>query len=79
MKLDTNETLQWIAAVFVILGHVFNAMGPAMYPWNILVFFIGISFFLIWGIRVRNRPQTVVNLVSLVIAVLGLLKSGGVV
>ena len=79
MKIDTNETLQWIAAVFVILGHVFNAMGPAMYPWNILVFFIGISFFLIWGIRVRNRPQTVVNIVSLVIAVLGLLKSGGMV
>ena len=76
MKPDTNETLQWIAAIFVILGHVFNAIGPVMYPWNILVFFIGIAFFLTWSLRVRNRPQTVVNVVSLAIAVLGLVRAG---
>lgn len=79
MKLDTNETIQWIAAVFVILGHVFNAIGPAMHPWNIVVFFIGITFFLIWGLRVGNRPQTVVNIVSLIIAVLGLVNAGGLI
>ncbi len=75
MKLDINEALQWIAAVFVILGHVLNAVGPAAYPWNILVFFIGISFFLAWSLRARNRPQTVVNVFSLGITVLGLLKA----
>ena len=75
MKLNTNEALQWIAAVFVILGHVLNAVGPAAYPWNILVFFVGITFFLIWSLQVRNRPQTVVNVFSLGITVLGLFRA----
>jgi hypothetical protein len=75
LKLNTNEALQWIAAVFVILGHVLNAVGPAAYPWNILVFFVGITFFLIWSLQVRNRPQTVVNVFSLGITVLGLFRA----
>ena len=75
MKSHVNETLQWIAAVFVILGHVFNAIGPSAYPWNILVFLIGITFFLIWSLRVKNRPQTVVNVFSLGITILGLFRA----
>ena len=75
MNTKFNEGLQWVAAVFVILGHVLNSVGPSVYPWNIVVFFIGIAFFLAWSLRVGNRPQTVVNVVSLAITVLGLIKA----
>lgn len=32
MKL--NDTLQWIGAVFIIIGHVCNSIGPEVYPYN---------------------------------------------
>lgn len=73
MKLD--DTLQWIGAVGVIAGHSLNAVGPAAYPWNVVAFFIGTTFFLIWSTRARNRPQTLVNIVALVIGLTGLYKA----
>jgi hypothetical protein len=77
MKLDLNETLQWIGALFIIAGHSLNAMGPAAYPYNIVTFFIGTIMFLIWTIRVANKPQMVVNLVAVGIGLTGLVKAFG--
>lgn len=73
MKLD--EMLQWTGAVGVIGGHVLNAVGPAAYPYNIIAFFVGTIFFMIWSTRVMNRPQTLVNIVALTIGVIGLYKA----
>jgi hypothetical protein len=73
MKLD--DLLQWIGAVGVIGGHVLNAVGPAAYPYNIIAFFVGTCFFMIWSTRVMNRPQTLVNTVALTIGVLGLYRA----
>ena len=70
-----DNTLQWTGAVAIVLGHAFNAMGPAMYPWNIIVFAIGTVMFLLWALRVGNRPQLMVNVVSLAIGILGLVKA----
>jgi hypothetical protein len=73
MKLD--EVLQWTGAVGVIGGHVLNAVGPAAYPYNIIAFFVGTIFFMIWSTRVMNRPQTLVNIVALTIGVIGIYKA----
>lgn len=73
MKLD--DGLQWIGAVGVIAGHSLNAVGPAAYPWNVVAFFVGTTFFLIWSIRAMNRPQTLVNIVALSIGAAGLIKA----
>ena len=70
-----DNTLQWTGAVAIVLGHAFNAMGPAMYPWNIIVFAIGTVLFMLWALRVGNRPQLMVNVVSLAIGILGLVKA----
>ena len=70
-----NDTLQWIGAVFIIAGHSLNAAGPAVYPFNIIAFFIGTVFFLIWSLQVRNRPQLLVNVVALSIGATGLYKA----
>jgi hypothetical protein len=77
MKLDINEILQWAGAVFIVAGHSLNAVGPAAYPYNILTFFIGTILFLAWTVRVANKPQMFVNLVSVAIGFTGLVKAFG--
>jgi len=73
MTLD--DALQWVGAVGVIAGHSLNAVGPAAYPWNVVSFFIGTTFFMAWSVRARNRPQTLVNIVAVAIGLTGLYKA----
>ena len=77
MKLEINEILQWSGAVFIIAGHSLNAVGPAVYPYNILAFFLGTILFMAWSIRVANKPQLLVNIVALAIGFTGLVKAFG--
>lgn len=77
MKLDLNEVLQWAGAVLIIAGHSLNAIGPSMYPYNIVVFALGTVAFLIWAIRAKNRPQMAVNFVSIAIGLVGLVSAFG--
>jgi len=77
MKLDFNEVLQWAGAVLIIAGHSLNAIGPSMYPYNIVVFALGTVAFLIWAIRAKNRPQMAVNFVSIAIGLVGLASAFG--
>ena len=76
-RTQLDEVLQWIGAVAIIAGHVLNAMGPSMYPYNIIVFAVGTVAFLTWAVRLSNRPQAVVNVVSLAIGLVGLYKAFG--
>ena len=77
MKLEINDILQWTGAVFIIAGHSLNAVGPAVYPYNILAFFLGTILFMAWSIRVANKPQLLVNIVALAIGLTGLVKAFG--
>ena len=70
-----DDTLQWIGAIAIIAGHVLNAIGPAVYPYNIAVFAVGTVAFLAWAIRVANKPQAVVNVVALAIGLVGLFNA----
>jgi hypothetical protein len=71
----TRDILQWIGAVFIIAGHALNAMGPEVYPYNIIAFAIGTIMFLTWAALERNKPQTLVNVVALSIGLVGLYKA----
>ena len=73
-----NEVLQWFGAIAIVAGHVLNAIGVEVYPWNIVAFTVGTFLFLIWCLRVRNRPQLVVNIVTLGIGIVGLVKAWAV-
>ena len=77
MKFDVDEVLQWAGAVLIIAGHSLNAIGPSMYPYNIVVFALGTVAFLTWAIRAGNRPQMAVNLVSIAIGLVGLISAFG--
>ncbi len=74
---QTDEVLQWAGAVAIVAGHVLNAIGPAVYPYNIVTFAVGTVLFLAWAVRVRNKPQAMVNIVSLAIGLVGLYKAFG--
>jgi len=75
IKFTTNDLLQWLGAPLIIAGHTLNAIGPNVYPWNIIVFFFGTSCFFAWSIRTKNRPQTLVNFISLAIGSFGIFKA----
>jgi CHASE2 domain-containing sensor protein len=75
MKFDIDEVLQWAGAVLIIAGHSLNAIGPKMYPYNIIVFALGTLAFLAWAIRAKNKPQMAVNIVSIAIGFVGLLAA----
>ena len=77
MQIEINEILQWAGAVFIIAGHSLNAVGPDAYPYNILAFFLGTILFMVWSIRVANKPQLMVNIVALCIGISGLVKAFG--
>jgi energy-converting hydrogenase Eha subunit E len=73
MKL--NNILQWVGAVFIIVGHICNAIGPDAHPYNIVAFTLGTIMFLTWTIRVKNNPQLVVNVVAIVTCLIGLVNA----
>ena len=77
MKQNINEILQWAGAVLIIAGHSLNAVGPAVYPYNIVTFFLGTVMFLTWAVRVANKTQITVNLVSVVIGITGMIRAFG--
>lgn len=77
MKQHINEILQWAGAVLIIAGHSLNAVGPAVYPYNILTFLLGTVMFLAWAVRVANKPQITVNVVSVAIGILGMIRAIG--
>ena len=70
--MKSNDIIQWLGALFIIVGHVTNAIGPSAYPWNIVAFTLGTAAFLTWAFRVLNRPQMAVNTVALATCVIGL-------
>ena len=69
------EVLQWGGAMGIIIGHVLNAVGPSMYPYNIIAFFVGSALFLTWAAVIKSKPQITVNLVSILIGAIGLVNA----
>ena len=76
-RTEIDNILPWLGAAAIIAGHVLNAIGPSVYPYNIAVFAVGTVAFLAWALRVRNVPQAVVNVVALTIGLVGLYNAVG--
>ena len=76
-NINKNEVLQWIGAVLIITGHGLNSVGPSAYPWNIVSFVVGTVMFTWWAFRVGNKPQLTVNVISIAIMIVGLIRAWG--
>ncbi len=77
--LNKDELLQWSGAFFITAGHVLNAIGSAYHLdiWNQLSFALGTVCFLLWSLRVVNKPQLAVNIAGLAAILVGLVKAVG--
>ena len=79
MRFDVNELLQWTGAFFITAGHVLNTLGSAYHRdiWNIAAFAVGTALFLLWTIRVANKPQMAVNVAALATMAVGFYRAFG--
>jgi uncharacterized membrane protein HdeD (DUF308 family) len=57
--------------------YILMSFFPNLHPWNIVAGFIGGSFYFVWSIRVRNRPQIITNLVGIGVCLAGLVRAFG--
>ena len=73
---QTDNLLQWTGAWCIGFAHLLNALGSDFHQnkWNQLAFWAGTIMFLIWAIRVANKPQMWVNIVAITVISLGLIK-----
>ncbi len=74
-----DELLQWVGALAIICGHVLNTLGSQYHQdqWNIVAFTVGTVCFLLWAVRVANKPQITVNVVSVAIGAAGMIRAFG--
>jgi hypothetical protein len=70
-----NDGIQWVGTGCFLT--MYTLMSFDVYPWNILAGFMGGVCYLIWSIRVANKPQLVTNIVALTICAFGLFKAFG--
>jgi hypothetical protein len=73
--MKTNDIIQWAGTVCFMA--MYTLMSLNMYPWNILAGLLGGSFYMLWSIRVANKPQMLTNLVGIAICIVGLFKAVG--
>jgi hypothetical protein len=73
--MKTNDIIQWAGTVCFMA--MYTLMSLNMYPWNILAGLLGGSFYMLWAVRVANRPQMLTNLVGIAICIVGLFKYFG--
>jgi hypothetical protein len=70
-----NAVFQWSGAVCFITMHLFNALGPNFYPYNIFCGAVGSVLFLCWSVLAKNKPQFVINVVGLAVCIVGIYKA----
>jgi hypothetical protein len=75
MKL--NDALQWAGTASLMTMYIIMSFFPDAYPWNLVAGCLGGTCYLIWTIRVANKPQMIVNVMGVTITALGLLKAWG--
>lgn len=73
--MKTNDIIQWAGTVCFMA--MYTLMSLNMYPWNILAGLLGGSFYMLWSIRVANKPQMLTNLVGITICIVGLYNALG--
>ena len=77
MNLKSNEVLQWLGTTCFMIMYVLMSFFPQLHPWNIVAGACGGGLYLIWSIRVANKPQTITNIVGMVVCLAGLYKAWG--
>ncbi len=72
-----NEIIQWVGTAFVLAMYAIMNLAPELAPWNLVMGLGGSICYFIWTMRVKNRPQMLINLVAMNLCFLGLIKHLG--
>jgi hypothetical protein len=72
-----NTTLQWLGTACLIAMYVVMSYFPEQYPLNIMLGLAGGTFYFTWSLRVKNRPQQLVNLAGILVCLGGLIRYFG--
>lgn len=75
--MNLNNTLQWLGTIALIAMYVVMSYFPELHPLNILLGLLGGCFYLAWSLRLKNRPQQLVNLAGIVVCCGGLIRYFG--
>ena len=70
-----NNMLQWAGTVCLLTMYTLMSFFPHLHPYNIVAGVLGGVFYLTWTLRVRNRPQLIVNVVAIAIGLAGLFRA----
>jgi len=73
MKL--NDVLQWAGTVCLLTMYVLMNFYRELHPWDSVAGAGGGLCYLIWTIRVANRPQSLVNLAGITVSLAGIYTS----
>ncbi len=74
---NVDNILQWAGTVCLLTMYVLMSFFPTLHPWNIVCGVLGGVCYLLWTVRVRNKPQMLVNGVAIAIGLAGLFKAWG--
>ena len=72
--MNLNNTLQWLGTTALIAMYVVMSFFPELHPLNILLGLCGGLCYLAWSLRLKNRPQQLVNAAGILVCAAGLLK-----
>jgi hypothetical protein len=72
-----NTALQWLGTTALIAMYVVMSYFPELHPLNIMLGLAGGSFYFLWSLRVKNRPQQLVNAAGILVCVGGLIRHFG--
>jgi hypothetical protein len=73
----TNELIQWAGTAFILGMYAVMNLAPTNTVAIQLLALLGAISFFAWTVRVKNRPQQLINTVAIILCVIGLLKHIG--
>jgi hypothetical protein len=70
-----NNVIQWAGTACFIAMYIL--MATNQYPWNVVAGLGGSACYLVWTVRVANKPQFVINAIAIAVCLVGLFKAWG--
>lgn len=76
-RTQIDNALQWAGTACLMAMYIVMSFFPTLYPWNLVFGCAGGLLYFVWTVRVRNKPQMLVNLMGVTITLAGLYKALG--
>jgi hypothetical protein len=72
-----NHVLQWTGTAFLLGMYVVMNFFHTLHPLEIILGLCGGACYFAWSVRVKNKPQIIVNLAGISVCIAGLFSYFG--